>query len=56
MVPLMRHSGPLSGSEQKSPLHNLVLKGGGAEEKVASVEVTVRELGEVLSGLWLSVR
>ena len=56
MVPPMRHYGPLSGSEHKAPLHNPVLKGGGVEEKVASVGGTVRELREVLSDLWLSVR
>ena len=52
-VHLMRHAGPLAGTERQAPCHSSVRQGSGAEEEVASgggARVELREVLRVILG------
>ena len=55
-VPPMRNAGTLMCSEREAPLHLPVRQGGGVEEKASGGGGTAGDIGEGISGLWLSFR
>ena len=53
-MPKMRNSVTLACVERKAPFHLTVFQGGGAEEKAVSGGGIEGEIGEGLSGIWIT--